>query len=178
MSRVSIIVCMLFIISGVILGGCSSQKNDTKSDNTPMTAEEQKSADWKEIENILNEGLTRLKYKDKSGLYELEFEYLRDEKTYDDYLAMGEIRWASMDTINHVEVLNIDFFDRDSAHVTIKYVFDSPGGGQSTTDDIVTVYWHQGKWIKPTVSIIANQLEYEEAIKAAEAEALKEAQGK
>ena len=103
---------------------------------------------------MLNEGLIRLKYGDKSGLYELEFEYLRDEKTYDDYLAMGQIQWASMDSINHLEVTNVIFNPDSSADVEILYVFDSEKGGFTDHTDNFVIYRRNGRWIKPTVSIL------------------------
>ncbi len=175
-----VVFCVVTTAAAAFLAACSSETSQDQRDSTTRISEDYAGTpveEWRPIEKMLNEGLMRLKYRDKSGLYELEFEYLRDEKTYDEYLTMGEIRWASMDTINHLEVNDVHFYDDDSAWVEATYVFDSPTQGRSETPDEFMVYKHNGRWIKPFVSIIDNQLLYEKTIEDARKAALEEAQG-
>ncbi|MEW5993549.1 MAG: hypothetical protein AB1744_04045, partial [Candidatus Zixiibacteriota bacterium] len=127
--------CLTALLTAAIvtLVSCSSQEqadhaiSDTAagiSTDRPLTAQDS-------IEQMINEAITRLRLKDKSGLYELEFEYLHDDYTYDDYLNMGQIRWAEADTVMYVDIRNIEFFDHDSAAVDVTVNFEGPTGHKS-----------------------------------------------
>jgi len=128
----------------------------------------------KEIEAVLNTPLDRLRLGDKSGLWENEFEYLHDRETFDRYVTRGEISYANADTLSYVEVTSVVRFPTDSALAGVVVHFEGPTGMKSTIEDQVIVYSQDGRWIKPTVSVIRQQLMYDslrnEAIKAAERE--------
>lgn len=171
--RVTALLVLFFVL---IIAGCSSDKTEVVDDSSDLdtnyyshlTPEEQG------IANQLNEALQRLKYDDKSGLYELEFSYYTDENSYDEYIKRGEIVYAQMDSIHHLNVFDFIFYDDDSADVNIEYVFNSSAGGHSTVKDMFRLYKSHDRWVKPTVTRILHQLEYdykiEKAIKAAEEE--------
>jgi hypothetical protein len=110
----------------------------------------------------------RLRYDDKSGLYEHEFQYFRDEETYDDYLGHGEVTWANADSLDSIQVVGIQIYDRDSAHLDVLYHMSSSAENPPPArPGLLTAYWHQGRWIKPYMSTLQRQLDYEELIRQA-----------
>lgn len=120
----------------------------------------------------LNEALVRLSYGDKTGLYELEFQYLRDERDFDFYVRMRAIEYARMDSLDHIEVKRVKYHGEDSAQVDIIYVFNTIGGsGGSEMHDKLWVYREGERWIKPTASIFKKQREYEDLIRKADSAA-------
>ncbi len=130
------------------------------------------------IEDVINDALARLKLKDKTGLYENEFEYLRDQDVFDDYLKHSQVNWAQADTIEFVDVQLVDFFrEDDSAVVDVVVNFHNPlSKSRSQIDDRITVFWHQGRWIKPTVSSRELQDRYDEMQRVADSMARLEAE--
>jgi hypothetical protein len=129
------------------------------------------------INAMMNEAMERLRLGDKSYLFDLEFEYLQDDITYDDYLNMAQIKWASADTITHVEIRDVELFDHDSALVDVTLHFEGVTGKKSYHRDKTVVYYHRGRWIKPTVSVIDMQAAYDEKIRVADSAAKAEAGG-
>ncbi len=172
-------ILLLFILTMLI--GCSSDKKDKADSATTETKDldtnyySHLSPEEQEIAEMLNEALQRLKYDDKSGLYELEFSYYTDENSYDEYIKRGEIIYAEMDSIHHLDVLDFTFYGDDSVALKVEYVFDPASDGtQSRLPDQFKLYWSHDRWVKPTVTRIHHQLEYdykiEKAIEAAEEE--------
>ncbi|NOY88569.1 MAG: hypothetical protein GXO93_04145 [FCB group bacterium] len=167
----------LIILGYLFVIGCSNQSNKAKtaSDATGN----QKIMTLKDtIEDVLNEAMTRLRYGDKSGLYENEFSYLKDTTTFDDYLKTGQMQYASNDSLSHIDVNDVELFNHDSARVKVTVNFEGPSGKKHSLDDKITVYYHKGRWIKPTISVIKHELEYENMIHQAESAAAAEAQSK
>jgi len=120
----------------------------------------------------LNEALVRLSYGDKTGLYDLEFQYLRDEKNFDDYVRMRSIEYARMDSLDHIGVTRVKHYGEDSAEVDIIYVFSTIGGSSgSEMHDKLWVYRQGEQWIKPTVSTYKKQEDYEDLIRKADSAA-------
>jgi len=175
-------LAILAAISILLLAGCGGEQDQETQKTTPdavegedtATASDGKSADFRAVEAVIDETIIRLKYGDKSGLYENEFEYLRDEETFEDYLQHGEVKWANADSLDHVEVADITFYDRDSALVDAVFHFVASDGTESKSETQLMAYYHNGQWIKPYVSRIDHQLEYEELIRQAEEDAQKE----
>jgi hypothetical protein len=122
-----------------------------------------------------DEAAARWSYGDKAVLYDLEFEYLQKENTFDEYLAFQQVAYLEADTLASMTVDSIDFFEGDSAYVAATAMFVGPSGDTSYMPDKYRLYFHRGRWIHPTVSTIDMQLEFEErrrvADSAAEAEA-------
>jgi hypothetical protein len=89
---------------------------------------------------------------------------------------MGQIRAAQADTITFVEVRHVNFFDHDSAIVDVTVHFEGITGKKSFHRDKIVVYYHNGRWIKPTVSVIDLQLNYDNMIRVADSAAAAEAE--
>lgn len=154
--------------------GCSSDESENKKISqqpkeeiaNPYNLNEEELA----IQDLLNEALIRLSYGDKTGLYKLEFEYFLDEYSFDDYLNRGEIIYAKMDSINHVDVKGCKFYP-ESVIVSIDYVFDSPTGKKSYHADKLKLFRQGDVWKKPTSSSYPHQLEYERIMREADSAA-------
>lgn len=120
------------------------------------------------IEYILNEAMARDRYKDNSAFYENEFQYLTDKEDFDTYIEHGEIKFERNDWVNKLDVISLDLFNHDSAYVGVHVHLEYINGDTISTTDTIVVYYHNNRWIKPTISVIKNQVEYEKLIKAAE----------
>jgi len=167
----------LIILGYLFVIGCSNQSNKAKTASN--STGNQKTMTLKDtIESVINEAMTRLRYGDKSGLYENEFSYLKDTTTFDDYLKTGQMKYAKNDSISHIDVNDVELFNHDSARVKVTVNFEGPTGKKHFLDDKITVYYHKGRWIKPTISVIGHELEYENMIHQAESSATAEAKDK
>jgi len=147
------------------LTGCSSdtQRSDGKSANPED--------DRREIAATLEETAVRWRYGDKVVLYEQEFEYVQVESTYDEYLGIGEIKDMESDTVRTFLLKDVRFFDRDSAVVQVDVVFRGPAGVESILPQEWTMFYHRGRWIRPTLSNPARQLQFEERRRKADSAA-------
>ncbi len=156
-----------------LLVGCSS-KNEG---GTATTATVVKS-DRDLIQEALSEAAERWHYGDKAVLYDNELEYLQDKYNFDDYLTFRQIEFAEADTVEAINVQNLTFFGRDSALAAVEIVFKGPSGKISRDHDKYMMYFHRGRWIRPTVGSMDIQREYNvtrrQADSAAEAEAREE----
>jgi hypothetical protein len=168
---------ILLVFCVGLLVSCSSKTklDDVAQDSTLITDKIDEVSEKKVIDSTLNATIMRLKLGDKSGLYENEFEYFTDEVNFDDYLQKGEIKRAQADTVTLLEIKNIDLFDRDSAVVDYTVHFQVPTGRKSYLDQKGVVYYHKGRWIKPTVTVIDLQLDYAEKIRVADSAAAADA---
>lgn len=123
----------------------------------------------------LNEPWARLRYGDKSGFYENEFDYLTEDTTFDDYLKFPQISYASGDTLESLEVVSVERMG-DSAVVNVTVHFKGPSGKETQLyDQIFTVYWYNNRWIKPTVSKYELEMKYQDLIHKADSAAAAEA---
>ena len=165
--------CSVILVLTIMLAmavGCSGE-----SETPPTTVEESQEAvetvaERPEpvtvedtIEVNINIVMDRLRLGDKSALYENEFPYLRAENTFDDYLTMRKIQFANADSVKFVEVTGLAMYGHDSADASVVVHFEGPSGIPTEFADRITVYYHDGQWIKPTASNIAGQVEYEKS---------------
>ena len=150
--------------------GCGGTDDSSSVQKTDATYEK----DRQEIKNRLEETAKRWRYGDKAVLYEQEFEYYQIDYTYDDYLEVERVKRMESDTVDNFVVRNIDFFDHDSAHVDVNVVFVGVLEDTTILPQTWTMYYHQGRWIRPSMSTYAAQQVFEEvrrkADSAAEAE--------
>ena len=164
----------------IIIAGCSSEK-ESGTDDKPTGVTQSERADSKyyippdelntvedTIEYVLNAAMIRDRYKDNSGLYENEFAYLTDETSYDEYLKFGQISYERIDWVNKIVVNYMELHEHDSATANVKVFLEYTNGDTTSIEDDIVIYFSDGRWIKPTVSVIKNQLEYEALIRAAE----------
>ena len=151
--------------------GETDQVNDAVSESTSI----RDSSDVELIQAMFTKVAVRWHHGDKAALYDLEFEYLQDKYTYDEYLDFRQIQYLEADTLEALVVKDVEFFGRDSATVAAEAVFIGPTGDTSYFTDQYLVHFHRGRWIRPSASTIDLQMEYEElrrvADSAAEAEA-------
>ncbi|UCD63715.1 MAG: hypothetical protein JSW34_13390 [Candidatus Zixiibacteriota bacterium] len=155
-----------FVVLTALLGllACSQKEEQAKvetSEEVTAAAETQPVTFEDSIEVLLSEAIDRLGYADKSFIYEMEFEYFKKQTTFDDYLKRRDIMFARKDSLTRLEVVNADRYEQDSAKVDLNVYFEGRTGVQHVLKDSVTVYYHQGRWIKPTASKIDDQLKYE-----------------
>jgi hypothetical protein len=128
----------------------------------------ERAEDWTAIQTMVDEVITRLSYGDKSGLYENEFSYLRAQETFDDYIKHGEVKWANTDSLNFVEIVNITFYGRDSALMNALFHLRSGNQQVEKSPMILMAYNHDGRWIRPYMSSIDRQLDYDKLIRQAD----------
>ena len=171
MYKISLLIALL----ALLLLGCGESKETTQKvetvDQNPPTVEGKE----KLFEDILNETMDRLRYRDKSYIYELEFPYYREENTYDKFLENGKIRGAKADTLEFVDIVELEMYEPDSAVAYVEVHFKGPTGEETILKgDELTFYWYGGRWLKPTVSTYEAQRQLddirERADSAAQAE--------
>ncbi len=157
-------------------GGGGSKSESEPADTTVAAAPPDTSIEAV-ISRMLNRAIERAHYGDVSGLWENELEYLHERETYDFYASRGQVEWAAStaDTVQHIDVDSVTVFDHDSALVDATVHFKGPSGQETTLKQPMILYWQDGHWIKPTISVIQQQIAFDsirnEAIKAAEEEA-------
>ena len=134
------------------------------------------STDEELVQAMFDEAATRWSYGDKGVLYDLEFEYLQKENTFDEYLTFRQVAYLEADTLAFIKVDSIEFYDRDSAHAAATAVFVGPAGDTTFMPDQYRLYFHRGRWIHPTVSTIDMQLEFDERRRVADSAVAAEAE--
>lgn len=181
MKNISNRLNLFFIISIILLlaFGCSNKsKNEniandttmTSGDETEITTEHKQLVTVKDtIQEMLSDAMERLRYWDNSGLYENEFGYYTDETSFDDYLKTGQISYRNPATVMKLVVDSLFQFNHDSAEVWATVTLKQPDGKiKDLNEQRLMVYWYDGKWIKPTVSVIKYQVQYDSLIQQAE----------
>lgn len=176
-------VALLF---GIFLTGCGGDDTGTekavdKGGSAASTTDTLRQYDTTTVEGAiaksLNDAMDRLRYDDKSGLWENEFSYLHDGEDFDFYMRRRQIFNARADSITFLEVRSVEEIEGDSARVDVRVHFLGPSGTPTHLDDEIIVYRHNERWIKPTVSVYEQQAMYDsirqEAIDAARREAEK-----
>ena len=162
-----IVVCVtMVLIFG--LASCSTESQQSGEDIPTLES------DRREIQETLTEIAVRWSYGDKVVLYEQEFEYIQVEHTYDSYLEIERIKRMESDTVVAFEVKDIEFFERDSALVAVDVVFVGPTEDTTRLAQQWMMYYHLGKWIRPTLSSIKYQLDFEDRRRQADSAAAAE----
>jgi hypothetical protein len=131
-------------------------------------------SDKDQIQEVLNEAVTRWQYGDKGVLYDNEFECIREKFNFDEYLKFGQVG-LNADSLSRIDITKVKMFGRDSALVDVDVIFKGTKGRISHAFDQYMCYWHQGRWIRPTISSAENQREFEQNRRAADSAADAEA---
>lgn len=161
-------LALLFVSVSLLLVSCGGKDQTASNDGK---------TDQQVIQEALTETITRWHYGDKAALYDNEFEYLQERFTFDDYLKFGELR-LDADTVEDIIAKEIQLFDHDSAKVDAEVVFKGPTGKVTRLRDPFTqytLYYHRGRWIRPTLSQYGQQQKYEQSRRAADSAADAEA---
>lgn len=166
---------VLLAAAAITVAGCGGEGGDSDvATDEPAPAGADSLTFEEELELQMNAVLDRLRYGDKSGLWENEFEYLREEHTFDKYLTERHVAWAEADTLKYLEIEDLKRFGDDSAVAEVVVHFENKGN-ETLREDTLTVYYHNGRWIKPTISSYKGQASFDSlrqaAIEAAEREA-------
>ncbi len=162
-------LAFLAALAAVLTWGCGGdEKPDTRSADADTASIEG------QIERQINIVMERLKYDDKSAMWENEFEYLHEELTFDDYLKKKAVSHAAADSLSRVEVTSVQEL-KDSAIVRVVVHFKGLSGRESAVNDTITMYRHDGRWIKPTFSTFARQMAFDSLRQVAIDQAEKEA---
>jgi len=158
-------VAILCALLATFAGGCGNKKEGASAGSM---------SDEQLIRETLTEAITRWHYGDKAALYDNEFEYLQERFTFDDYLKFGELK-LDADTVEGINAKKIELFGRDSARVEAEIVFKGPTGKISRMNDTYWLWYHRGRWIRPTLSLFRYQQQYEQSRQAADSAADAEA---
>lgn len=156
----------LLFVAGMLLlmAGCSgeSQQSETATvESTELAVKPEPVTVRDTIELTLNEVIERVRYGDKSGMYYNEFEYLRETMGFDEYIKKPQVHYASTDTLKFLEVLELKMYGHDSADVVLNVHSEGPSGIPSKIRDTLVVFYHNQQWIKPTLSSMKEQLNWE-----------------
>jgi hypothetical protein len=154
----------------VVIAGCG--KNGS-SPSSSMSTKDQ-------IQASLTETITRWHYGDKGGLYDNEFQYIKDRFNFDEYLKFGELG-LDADTVDGITVEKVNMLGQDTAIVDVDVIFKGPTGKISHMKDRYPMFLQQGRWIRPTLGMVPQQIEYEKSRRAADSAAdaeAKELEGK
>jgi len=165
----------IFILLSLLLG-CSSEKKDTSSSSKELSAiiypDDYPYYKFKtpvslkdSIEVMLNAAIERQRYNDKSGMYEMEFGYLTDQITLDQYIRDKLIMRDKVELINKVEVLDVHRFNNDSASTNVMVFVKNSKGEVIQSEQQIIVYNYRGQWIRPTLSKVESELKYQNVLR-------------
>jgi hypothetical protein len=136
---------------------------------------EQQIDDLLAVEAVMTEALVRWSYRDKSVLYENEFESVRAKFSLEEYLNSYRIKTANgADTVVGYYVTGGTFYERDSVIVDDVVVFIGPTDKRTDFVNKDLLFYRQGRWIHPMISTMRDQLEYEQLIRQADSAAAAE----
>jgi hypothetical protein len=162
------------IVSLAIAFGCSKKDTSTQTASTG-SAPAHELTDSELIQNTLTEVVTRWHYGDKGGMYDMEWEYLQDKYTFDEYLEFATIKPVSADTMESMIVTKTDIVPKESAFAYVDVVFRGPTGVRSIAKDTHLFFFHRGRWVRPIAGARYLQLDYEQILRSADSAAEAEA---
>jgi hypothetical protein len=168
-------VAIVGMIGGLVLAfGCSKKESSPQTSSASADNNRIKS-DSEQIQDVLDEVVTRWHYGDKGGMYDMEFEYLQDRYTFDQYLEFSTIKPLSADTMERMIVTGVSVVPKESAQVYVDVVFKGPTGQTSIAKDTHTFFYDRGRWVRPLAGAHYLQLEYEQLKRSADSAAAEEA---
>lgn len=130
------------------------------------------------IEKTIKGVWVRWNHRDFAALYDMEFEYVQDRYTFDQYLELPQIKNGIVDSFYDFKVKGLQMFDHDSALVDNIVMFKGPSGKISEVRRKDMMYFYKGRWIRPSVGVSSLQWHYDEMIRKADsAAAAEEAEG-
>ena len=147
-SRLTILAGIMIII--LVFGGC---KNEIVLD-----------PDQQSIKDNTYEIFMRAKVNDKAVIYENEFPYLREERDLEEYLDNRYVKAYSTDTLVALQVDSVQVTG-DSALSYVRLEFVRADSTFNITDIALRFRKYDDVWIKPSLSLLADQLEFEEELR-------------
>lgn len=107
---------------------------------------------------------TRIKVRDYAAIWENEFAYMRDESPLEEYLKNPYMKWYQPDTLMAVQVDSVSIFgDTAYAHMMVEWLLSD----STFSVDTIRLRWYYSddEWIKPQLSDLGRQLEFEEELR-------------
>lgn len=147
---------LLIITAFAILIGCGTKKEpepQTKSPEPAVQTEEDK------VKASLTELIDRMMEGDKTVLYENEFGYYTQETSLSDYMKEHRVIDYNYDTLGGITYDSVEI-NADTAMVYAKVHYNSKAGGETVRAYRIQMFKYNGKWIKPYMSKISDELEY------------------
>lgn len=126
-------------------------------------------SDKEQVKHDIIEFFERMREGDKTVLYEHEHEYYKIEHSLNEYYTFEQIMVYQYDTMKAITVDSVSI-TADTATAYIQVTYELRAGGETTQGYPVRMYRQDGRWIKPSLSYIGLQIEYE-AFKRGEHEA-------
>lgn len=168
MSKRLVLLCLMMAAIVIGLAACSGDRSEENSADSSETATVLTRLDT--IELMMNNAMDRLRLGDKTELYRLEFSYLKDTMSFDDYLKNPTIMAYTL-VPSRVIVDSIGPANGDSIVASVRIAFADANGQESFESFSVPVYLHRGEWIKPTLSAYINQVSWDSVVGSFEREA-------
>jgi hypothetical protein len=140
----------IIIMAGIILGGCQKENG--------------LDPDRKEIITKCIDYFARVKALDFRVLYENELPYLKDQADLAEYLSAKVFSKPAPDSLEGIQIDSVGVWG-DSAYIYLQLEYMRSDSTYFTYP--VRNRWLKidGHWIKPTMSTMAKQQEYEEEIR-------------
>jgi len=155
-SLILIIFCM------ILLGACSGETENIKPDvKNEMTSD---NPDEAEIIAMITEYFDRVREGDKTVLYENEFTYYTDEKSFDEYMALSKVLDYKYDTLGGVYVDSVRVME-DSAWMWVNVIYNSADGSTKERPYRLKAYRSRGRWIRPYLSRWNQEFDYLEQVR-------------
>jgi len=184
---------LVFLAAGLVLivAACGSdsdsgasadasvEENNEASEPKERDFSNERAQDKEEIRAVFDELLARVKAQDFAVLYDQEFIYLREKYSYDEYLTFRQMRNFDFASVKELNPVEFEFKGEDTCIVMLEALFYEPKDGQESATNPTRLFYHQGRWIKPTISGFGNgpklQRDWEYKIFQAESAAAAEA---
>jgi hypothetical protein len=138
------------VILIIIISGCQTEKALTP--------------DQEIVTQKTYELFTRIKVHDYAVIYENEFQYLKEEADIEQFLDHPVMEWYKTDTLLALQVDSVTAWaDSAYAHLQLEYVL----ADSTLSITAISLRWHYSndEWIKPTMSFLNKQLEFEDEIR-------------
>ena len=108
----------------------------------------------------------RIKVKDYEVIYENEFPYLHEKMDLEEFLNNQYIKWYNPDTLVAIQIDSAAVWkEGDSAYVFMELEWVLADSSLSVQSIRLPFHYVDDKWIKPTMSRLAQQKLYEEELK-------------
>ncbi len=127
-------------------------------------ADENLDTDQQIIEDKTYELFTRAKVNDKAVMYENEFPYLREERDLEDYLNNRFVKAYNADTLIALQVDSVHV-NGDTAQAYIRLEYLQKDSTIQITKQTLTWRKYDDVWIKPSLSLLEDQQEFEEELR-------------
>ena len=118
-----------------------------------------------EIMRKTEELFTRIKVRDYAVIWENEFPYMRDESPLEEYLNNAYMKWYQADTLVSIQVDSVIVWGSDTAYAFMETEWLLADSSFKVDSIRLRWYYSGDEWIKPTLSMIDRQLEFEEELR-------------